>query len=62
VPAVTGRRPSALDPVITLSAADPRARYGRGPRRLIKWLLDPFALVGVYLVLMSAARFPHAHA
>lgn len=53
MPAVPGRRPSAFELVITLSAADLRARYGRGPWRLIKWLLDPFALVGVYLVLVS---------
>jgi lipopolysaccharide transport system permease protein len=29
------------------------ARYGRGRFRLLRWLLDPFALVGVYLVLVS---------
>lgn len=26
-----------------------RARYGRGPWQLFKWLIDPFALTGVYL-------------
>jgi ABC-type polysaccharide/polyol phosphate export permease len=31
-----------------------RDRYGRGPWRMIKWLLDPIALVGVYLLLVSA--------
>ena len=30
-----------------------RGRYGRGAWRLVKWLLDPFALVGVYLLLVS---------
>ena len=30
-----------------------RTRFGRGPWRLIKWLVDPFALVGVYLLLVS---------
>jgi len=30
-----------------------RGRYGRGPWRMIKWLLDPFALVGVYLLLVT---------
>lgn len=36
-----------------LVRADLRQRYGRGRFRLVKWLLDPFALVGVYLVLVS---------
>jgi ABC-type polysaccharide/polyol phosphate export permease len=36
-----------------LVLADLRARYGRGPWQLAKWLIDPFALVGVYLVLMT---------
>lgn len=43
----------AVDLLISLTESDLRARYGRGPWRLIKWLLDPFALVGVYLVLVS---------
>ena len=38
----------------SLSEADLRSRYGRGPWRLGKWVLDPFALVGVYLLLVSA--------
>jgi ABC-type polysaccharide/polyol phosphate export permease len=36
-----------------LIASDLRARYGRGRFRLLKWLLDPFALVGVYLLLVT---------
>jgi ABC-type polysaccharide/polyol phosphate export permease len=36
-----------------LSIADLKARYGRGPWQLVKWLLDPFALVGVYLLLVT---------
>lgn len=39
--------------LVTLVEADMRGRYGRGPWRLIKWVLDPFALVGVYLLLVS---------
>ena len=39
--------------LVALSAADLRARYGRGHLRFVKWLLDPFALVGVYLVLVT---------
>jgi lipopolysaccharide transport system permease protein len=36
--------------LLTLALADLRARYGTGPAQLVKWLIDPFALVGVYLV------------
>ena len=39
--------------LISLTRTDLLARYGRGRYRLVKWLLDPFALVGVYLVLVS---------
>ena len=45
--------PSTGEVIAALSASDLRARYGRGAFRLVKWLLDPFALVGVYLVLVS---------
>jgi ABC-type polysaccharide/polyol phosphate export permease len=37
---------------MTLSESDMRARYGRGRWRVVKWLLDPFALVGIYLLLV----------
>jgi len=47
----TGARP--FDTLLALTAADLRMRYGRGPMRLLRWLLDPFALVGVYLVLVT---------
>lgn len=39
--------------LIALTQSDLRARYGRGPWQAAKWLLDPFALVGVYLVLVA---------
>ncbi|MDX6517476.1 MAG: lipopolysaccharide transport system permease protein, partial [Gaiellaceae bacterium] len=39
--------------LLALTESDLRARYGRGGARLFKWLLDPFALVGVYLLLVS---------
>jgi ABC-type polysaccharide/polyol phosphate export permease len=39
--------------LIALSASDLRARYGRGRLRGLKWILDPFAAVGVYLVLVT---------
>ena len=42
-----------VDLLRALTEADLRFRYGRGPTRLVRWLLEPFALVGVYLVLVS---------
>lgn len=36
-----------------LAASDLRARYGRGRLRGLKWVLDPFAAVGVYLLLVT---------
>jgi lipopolysaccharide transport system permease protein len=41
------------DVLWTLALADLRARYGRGKIRLLKWLFDPFAAVGVYLLLVT---------
>jgi len=41
-----------VDVLRALTEADLRGRYGRGRWRLVKWLVDPFALVGVYLVLV----------
>jgi lipopolysaccharide transport system permease protein len=53
---------SRLDLLLALSRADLRARYGRGRFRLAKWLLDPFALVGVYLILVSVVLHRGGHA
>ena len=57
VPLFSSRGPRAasrwLDILIALSTADLRVRYGRGGFRLVKWLIDPFLLVGVYLVLVT---------
>jgi ABC-type polysaccharide/polyol phosphate export permease len=36
-----------------LTRSDLRVRYGRGRLNTIKWLLDPFAAVGVYLLLVA---------
>ena len=44
---------SAVDLLRALTEADLRFRYGRGPLRFLRWLLEPFALVGVYLVLVT---------
>lgn len=42
----------SVDVLLALAYADLKARYGRGPARLVKWLLDPYAVVGVYLLLV----------
>lgn len=39
--------------LVSLTLSDLRARYGRGPWQLLKWLSDPFAVVGVYLLLVT---------
>jgi ABC-type polysaccharide/polyol phosphate export permease len=43
----------ALDLLRALTEADLQFRYGRGSWRFVRWLIEPFALVGVYLVLMT---------
>lgn len=48
-----GTGASAFDILLSLTMSDLRARYGRGAQRFLKWLLDPFALVGVYLLLVT---------
>jgi lipopolysaccharide transport system permease protein len=42
-----------LNVLRALTEADLRFRYGRGPGRIARWLLEPLALVGVYLLLIS---------
>ena len=43
----------ATDVLLALAFAELRARYGRGSIRLVKWIFDPFAAVGVYLLLVT---------
>jgi lipopolysaccharide transport system permease protein len=43
----------SIDVLISLTISDLKVRYGRGGWRLVKWIVDPFALVGVYLVLVT---------
>jgi ABC-type polysaccharide/polyol phosphate export permease len=43
----------ASDVLTVLAISDLRVRYGRGGFRAIKWFLDPFAALGVYLVLIA---------
>jgi ABC-type polysaccharide/polyol phosphate export permease len=50
-PLTTVRR--SWDVLISLTISDLKVRYGRGGWRLVKWIADPFALVGVYLVLVT---------
>lgn len=51
-----------LEQLAVLTSSDLKVRYGRGGWQLLKWLLDPFALVGVYLLLVRFIfyRTPHA--
>ena len=42
----------STDVVLALAESDMRARYGRGHWQLVKWLADPFAALGVYLLLV----------
>jgi lipopolysaccharide transport system permease protein len=39
--------------LVALARGDLRVRYGRGVWQLVKWLIDPFALVGVYMLLRT---------
>lgn len=43
----------SLAVLVALAESDMRARYGRGRWQLIKWLVDPFAVAGVYLLLVT---------
>jgi lipopolysaccharide transport system permease protein len=43
----------ARDVLVVLAISDLRIRYGRGGLRAVKWFLDPFAALGVYLVLIT---------
>lgn len=43
----------AIDVLRALVTSDLRVRYGRGSLRAVKWLLDPIAALGVYLLLVS---------
>jgi ABC-type polysaccharide/polyol phosphate export permease len=43
----------AFDLLRSLTEADLRFRYGRGPLRFVRWLMEPFALLGVYLLLVT---------
>jgi lipopolysaccharide transport system permease protein len=40
--------------LMALGRSDLRIRYGRGPWQVVNWLVNPFALVGIYLLLRIA--------
>ncbi|MGI8462544.1 MAG: ABC transporter permease [Solirubrobacterales bacterium] len=42
-----------LDVLTVLATTDLQVRYGRGGLRVLKWLIDPLAALGVYLVLVA---------
>lgn len=42
-----------LDVLRVLTISDLRVRYGRGWLRFLRWILDPLAALGVYLLLVS---------
>jgi ABC-type polysaccharide/polyol phosphate export permease len=44
---------ASVDLLRALTESDLRFRYGRGPFRFARWLLEPVALVGVYLILVT---------
>lgn len=41
------------DVLRVLASSDLQVRYGRGGLRVLKWLIDPLAALGVYLVLVA---------
>jgi lipopolysaccharide transport system permease protein len=43
----------SADLLRVLAESDLRFRYGRGPWRFARWMLEPVALVGVYLLLVT---------
>jgi ABC-type polysaccharide/polyol phosphate export permease len=51
--AVRASAARARDVLVVLTISDLRIRYGRGGMRAVKWFLDPFAALGVYLVLIT---------
>jgi homopolymeric O-antigen transport system permease protein len=42
----------AWNVLVALAGSDMRSRYGRGRWQLVKWLADPFAALGIYLILV----------
>src|SRR5215211_4014020 len=51
--AALARMRRARDVLLALTAATLKSRFGRGHLAVVKWLLDPFVLVGVYLIFVA---------
>jgi lipopolysaccharide transport system permease protein len=51
-----------LDQLRVLTSSDLKVRYGRGGWQLVKWLIDPFALTGVYLLMVTFIFYRRPHA
>jgi lipopolysaccharide transport system permease protein len=56
------RARATRDLLVSLSISDLRLRHGRGPWVGVRWLLEPFALVGVYLILLVVVLNRSGHA
>jgi lipopolysaccharide transport system permease protein len=52
----------AVEVIGALTRSDLKVRYGRGRLSTSKWLLDPFAAVGVYLLLVAFVLNRDGHA
>lgn len=46
------RVPHHVEVLVALAQADLLDRYGRGGLRVVRWLLDPYLLLGIYLLLV----------
>lgn len=57
-----GTLASSVDLLRVLTESDLRFRYGRGPWRFVRWLFEPVALVGVYLILVTFVLDRSGHA
>jgi ABC-type polysaccharide/polyol phosphate export permease len=55
-------RPQWVDVLLALTRSDIRLRYGRGHFRFVRWQLEAFALVGVYLVFVVVILKRPGHA
>ena len=44
---------ASVELLLALTRADLLFRYGRGPARFLRWLLEPVALLGVYVLLVT---------
>ncbi|HWE81791.1 MAG TPA: hypothetical protein VG265_09080 [Gaiellaceae bacterium] len=56
------RLPPWVDVLLALTRSDIRIRYGRGHLRFLRWQLEAFALVGVYLVFVVVILKRPGHA